>query len=342
MIRYVGSSRLVRFSCAVLCSALLGWGMLNILSCQTQPNPNGEPAATAPADKPGVIQLPGIETKELTKREQKQWSSYVTELLAPCPDQPVSIAQCVTEKRDCDSCLPSAKFLAKQVTAGKSRSQAESAFRMRFSPDTQKELELGDSPVKGAPDAAVTIVEWADFECPFCGMATPIVGKLVKQFPGKVRVIFKHFPLPGHEHSESAARAATAAGMQGKFWEMHDLLFKNQQGMNEKAIEEHAKSLGLDMKKFNEDWRSEKVADLVAADRKQAEKLSLKGTPSIFINGRLFNLELFDLAEDLEPWVQQEIELRLGKNAASAPAKPEEAPAAPTKAPDAPAKATGG
>lgn len=332
MIRLCGSFRSL--------GAVSGWalvafclGALNLVSCQSQPQPTGEPAATAPADQPKAVELKGVNTSELTKREKDQWASYVTELLAPCPDVPVSIAECVNQSRPCDACLPGAKFLASQVTAGKSRSQAEAAYRLRFSADSVKEVEVGSSPSKGSSDAVVTIVEWVDFECPFCGMAAPMVGKMVKQFPGQVRVVFKHFPLPSHKHAESAARAATAAAEQGKFWEMHDALFGNQQDLSDKSIERLAKELGLDVKQFLADWRSEKVADLVAADRKQAEKLSLRGTPSIFVNGRQFDLEQFDLSEDLQGWVQLEIELRSGKKVKQA---------TPPTAPDAPAKATGG
>lgn len=289
--------------------------LCSLPACQTQTQPNGEPAATAPVEKTGAIDLPGVDTSNLTKREKTQWSTYVTELLAPCSDQAVTIAQCVTEKRNCDTCLPSAQFLVDQVTAGKTRSQAEAAYRTRFSPDTLKQVEVGTSPFKGPADAPVTIVEWADFECPFCGMASPIVSRMVKRYPGQVRVVFKHYPLPMHEHAELAARAAAAADLQGKFFEMHDVLFKNQRALDEKSIEGFAKDLGLDLKKFNDDRRSEAVADVVSADRKQAEAMGLKGTPSVFINGRLFDLEQFDLLENFDPWVQLEIKSRTGKDA---------------------------
>jgi protein-disulfide isomerase len=315
--------------------------LLNILSCQSQPKPNGEPAATAPAEKPGAIELAGVNTQDLTTREKEQWSSYVTELLAPCSDQPVSIAQCVTEKRKCEECLPSAQFLLRQVTAGKSREQAEAAYRLRFAAESVKPIELGDSPSKGDADAAVTVVEWADFQCPYCSMAAPIVGSLVKRYPGQVRVLFKHYPLPGHEHSEKAARAANAAGKQGKFWEMHDLLFVKQSEISEKGIEGFAKELGLDMKQFAEDWRSEAVADAVAADRKQAEKLGLRGTPSIFINGRSFSLEQFELTEELDPWVQLEIQLRTGKPGVPSAITPKPMKATEAAATSAPAPAGG-
>ncbi len=290
------------------------------MACQSQTTAKGEQPTTV---KPKTIELQGVDTSKLTQRENEQWSTMVSELLAPCSDQPVSVAQCVTEKRSCDACLPAARFLTSQVTKGKTRSQAEEAFRARFSPDAVKEVSLGDSPAKGATDPVVTIVEWADFECPFCGMASPLLGKTAKKHADKVQVVFKHYPLSGHEHAEAAARAAVAAAKQGKFWEMHDLLFANQTALDEKTIEKLAAELGLDMVKFKDDAKSEAVADLVNADRKQADKLGLRGTPMLFINGRHFDLEKFDLSEDLEPWIELEVELRSGKPSAAAP-KPAE------------------
>ncbi len=314
-----------------IAAAVLVASPLALAACQSQTTAKGEqPTAVAPKS----VELPGVDTSQLTAREKEQWSAYVTELLAPCSDQPVSLAQCVTDKRDCDTCVPAAKFLSNQVTKGKTRSQAEAAYRARFSPDEVKEIDIGDSPSKGASDPVVTIVEWADFECPFCGMASPALGKIVKQYGDKVRIVFKNYPLSSHEHSEEAARAAVAAGMQGKFWQLHDLMFANQQQLDEKGIEGLAKQVGLDLVKFKADQKSEAVADSVAADRKQAEKLGLRGTPMIYINGRYFDLEKFDLAEDLEPWIQLEAELRTGRPAtakvaaSSAPSGTSSAPVA--------------
>jgi protein-disulfide isomerase len=298
-------------------AVLVGVGLLNLAAlclpgCQSQTSQTTN-TAERPQDKPKSVDLQGVDTSKLTEREKEQWSVYVSELLAPCSDQPVSIAQCVAEKRACDSCLPAARFLAKQVTSGKTRSQAEGAFRTRFSADTVKNVNPGDSPSKGAADAAVTLVEWADFECPFCAMAYPLLDSVVERYPTQVRLVFKNFPLSMHEHGEPAARAVVAAGKQGKFWEMHHALFQNQKTLDEAGLAKIAKELRLDVKKFDEDRRSEAVADTVAKDRKEGESLGLQGTPAIFINGRAFDLEQFDLAEDLNDWIALEIELRTGK-----------------------------
>lgn len=269
-----------------------------------EPPPVEETAAPAPAN------LPGVDTSSLTPREQTKWSEYVGALLAPCADQPVNIAQCVSESRPCNACLPAAKFLVERVRRGDTRTQAEAAYRARFSPESVKSIDLADSPTKGAAKPVVTLVEWADFECPFCGVAAPLLKGIVEKYPEQVQLVFKHYPLSAHQHSDKAARAAVAAQRQGKFWPLQQALFENQKaGLDETNLMKLARDAGLDMKEFENDIASEATADSVARDRKQADELGLEGTPMIYINGRYFSLEHFDLRQDLEPWIALEIEL---------------------------------
>jgi predicted DsbA family dithiol-disulfide isomerase len=286
---------------------------LNVATCRS-PGESGGGQDTASKEEPKTVKLEGVDTSALTAREQKDWSTYVSELLAPCPDQPVSLAQCVKEARPCSLCVPAAKFLSERVTRGGTRSQVESAFRIRFAADTVKTVDEGDSPSKGAKDAAVVIVEWADFQCPYCGAAAPVIDKLPEKYPGHVRVVFKNYPLASHQNSEVAARASVSAGKQGKFWEMHHALFSNQQsGLDRGVILNLAKELGLDEKKFVAELDAESTADSVNRDRKQAEKLGLRGTPMIYVNGRNFEIEQFNLLEDLGPWIELEVEQRTGQ-----------------------------
>ncbi|HTV24531.1 MAG TPA: thioredoxin domain-containing protein [Polyangiaceae bacterium] len=269
-----------------------------------EPPPVEETAASAP------VNLPGVDTSSLTPREQTKWSEYVSGLLAPCADQPVNIAQCVSESRACSACLPAAKFLVERVRRGDTRTQAEAAYRARFAPEAVKSIELADSPKKGAEKPVVTLVEWADFECPFCGATAPLLKGVVEKYPDQVQLVFKHYPLSAHQHAENAARAAVAAQKQGKFWPLQQALFENQKGgLDESNVLKLARDAGLDMKTFESDIASEATADSVARDRKQADELGLEGTPMIYINGRYFSLEHFDIRQDLEPWIALEIEL---------------------------------
>lgn len=286
---------------------------LNVATCRS-PGESGGGQETATKEEPKIVKLEGVDTSALTAREQKDWSTYVSELLAPCPDQPVSLAQCVKEARPCALCVPAAKFISERVTRGGTRSQVESAFRARFGADTVKTVEEADSPSKGAKEASVVIVEWADFQCPYCAAAAPVLDKLPEQYPGHVRLVFKNYPLASHQNSEIAARAAVSAGKQGRFWDMHHALFVNQQtGLDREAIVRLAKDIGLDEKKFVAELDAESTADTVNRDRKQAEKLGLRGTPMIYVNGRHFEIEQFNLVEDLNPWIELEIEQRTGQ-----------------------------
>jgi protein-disulfide isomerase len=263
-------------------------------------------------------ELPGVDTSGLTQREFGKWQEYVSEFLAPCPDQPVSIAQCVAESRTCSMCPPAAKFLVDRVRRGDARPQVEAAYRTRFSPEAVKSIDISGSPAKGAAKPVVTLVEWADFECPSCAAAAPLLKQLVERYPEQVRLVFKHYPLSAHVHAENAARAAVAAHQQGKFWPLQQALFESQKsGLDEPSILKLAREAGLDMKGFEADIASESTADSVARDRKQADALGLEGTPMIYINGRHFTLDHFDLRQDLEPWVELEIALN-GANPAEA------------------------
>lgn len=316
----------------------LALALVNLAAtCRSPEGEGGQPAAD---EETPIVQLKGVDTSALTAREQGQWSALVTELLAPCPDQAVSIAQCIKESRPCELCLPAAKFLESQIRRGRARAQTEQAFRLRFSPDTVKQIDVSGSPEKGAAHAAVTLVEWADFECPFCGQAAPEINRLIEKYPEHVQLVFKHYPLSAHQHAEVAARAAVAAAKQGKFWQLHRALFENQEkGLSRETIEKLAAEAGLDMKRFRQDLESEAAADFVNRDRKQAEKLGLKGTPMIYVNGRHFDLELFSLHEDLENWIKLEIKQRTGKVVEAKPVPPASSPPPPGSAAPPPASA---
>jgi predicted DsbA family dithiol-disulfide isomerase len=310
-----------------LAGAALGFALFNsqLTTCRS-PGEGGSEAAPAHAEVKDVT-LPGVDTTDLTGREKSDWSRYVSDLLAPCPDQPVSLAQCVSENRSCKQCAPAAAFLVKQVRRGRTREQVEAAFRNRFSVDAIKNVELDDSPAKGPSGAPVSIVEFADFECPHCGATRPILDALFKRYDGQLRIVYKNFPLSMHQYAEKAARAAIAAYKQNKFWEMEVALFDNQQNLEQSNVELLAKSIGLDMPRFIKDRDSEAVADFVSRDRKEGEKLEIDSTPTIFINGRKFESS-GDFKEDLDDWVTLEIKLSGGNATPSAAAEASPSPSA--------------
>jgi protein-disulfide isomerase len=140
--------------------------------------------------------------------------------------------------------------------------------------------------VQGNADAPVTLVEYGDYECPYCGEAYPMVKALQERLGKKLRFVFRNFPLAeAHPHAEHAAEAAEAAGAQGKFWEMHDLLYENQDALEDEDLVRYAKALRLDMPRFVKEMQAHQYADRVREDFRSGVRSGVNGTPSFFING---------------------------------------------------------
>jgi protein-disulfide isomerase len=150
-----------------------------------------------------------------------------------------------------------------------------------------KKVEIGNAPSRGPKNAPITVVLFSDFQCPFCGRVEPSISELEKAYPGKVRVAWKNFPLSFHNNAKPAAEAALAANEQGKFWEMHDILFKNQQALSAADLEKYAKEIGLNMDKYKAAVESHKFAAQIENDTKQGSDLGVSGTPAAFVNGQL-------------------------------------------------------
>jgi protein-disulfide isomerase len=140
--------------------------------------------------------------------------------------------------------------------------------------------------VRGPADAPVTLVEYGDFECPYCGQAEPVIRELLADF-GDLRYVWRHLPLNDvHTHAQLAAEAAEAAGAQGKFWVMYDLLFTHQGELLMRDLVAYANQLALDSQRFREDLRKRKFTSRVAEDVESADLSGVSGTPIFFINGR--------------------------------------------------------
>ncbi len=286
------------------------------------------------ASSPSRLELPGVDTSSLAAREHAQWSALVTELLAPCPDVAVSIAQCVTEQRDCPTCAPAARFLLRQVEAARPKQDIVEVLSARFDPQRVKTVIVGDSAAKGPKDALVTIVELADFECPGCRAASEVLEKLYQSRPGDIRLVFKHYPIAYHVNAKLAAQAAYAAQQQGRFWPMHKILFENHRRLTEPDLEAYADKLNLDLERFRADMHSAAAVAFINREKQQGESLGLRATPTIYINGRFCDLsKLANPLRDLEEWVELELVLAAGGHPSGAPAPPPQSSASPTAPP---------
>jgi len=166
--------------------------------------------------------------------------------------------------------------------------------QLRNLPESQSVPAKGDQQsahIRGNPDAPVTLEEFGDFQCPPCGQFAGFVEELLKEYDPRLRVVFRNFPLPSHEHAREAALAAEAAGFQGKFWEMHDALYREQETWSKapnvrELFESYAGTIGLDLDQFKKDMDGDKARERVDSDHALADSLGIKMTPTLFINNR--------------------------------------------------------
>jgi protein-disulfide isomerase len=141
--------------------------------------------------------------------------------------------------------------------------------------------------IQGPADAAVTLVEYGDYECPYCGAAHPIIKEVQARMGERLRFVFRNFPITtSHAHAEQAAEAAEAAASQGRFWQMHDLLFENQQRLGEEDLRAYAQTLGLDVGLFDKELAEHAHAARVREDFMSGVRSGVNGTPTFYINGR--------------------------------------------------------
>src|SRR5216110_3958482 len=151
--------------------------------------------------------------------------------------------------------------------------------------------DAGAPHIRGNPDAPVTLEEYGDFQCPPCGMFATFLGQLENEYDSRLRVVFRNFPLTMHEHAREAALAAEAAGLQGRFWEMHDVLYREQAVWSKadnvaELFDSYARMIGLNLNRFKKDMDAEKTKARVDSDHERGDSLGVQSTPTVFINNR--------------------------------------------------------
>lgn len=294
--------------------------VLSITACNRETNRTESPSQAPQAAQPAPTQemglaeaqaeLPGFRGLEgLSPRLR-------AELVAAAKDEfvydgsPYSLAGCLKEDKPCRAhALRGLDLIASALVGGASRSEALAAYTRyygSFEQRNRKAIDLAGAACTGTPDATVTVVEFSDFECPYCAMARPMLEQAVKQSGDKARLCFMHFPLPGHSNAMSAAQATVYAQQHGKFWQLHDLLFENQKRLSPQTIREFVQQVGLDPNGLVEGVKSGELAAVVEKQRDVGRSLGIQGTPTIFINGRQYNLPLSP--ELLRFSIQDEIE----------------------------------
>jgi protein-disulfide isomerase len=240
-----------------------------------------------------VDALPGVDFSGLTKPQRDAVLNVVRSEPCACGCS-MKVAECRVKDPACGDSRRLAAFAVRDASSGKS----EAAIRAdldKYAKEPPPVLEppvkistAGD-PFKGAANAKVTIVEFSDFQCPYCAKAAIEAAQVVQQFPKDVKLVFKQFPLEDHSQAALAAEASLAAHAQGKFWPMHDKMYANFRSINQARIMAWATESGLDLAKFRADLDSHKYAARVKAEEQEGETAGVGGTPTFFINGKRFN-----------------------------------------------------
>jgi len=265
------------------------------LGAQTPP-----PAATAPsaADAWKTSETLGnVDLSDLTPVQKKAVLKIVREQDCSCQCG-MKTAECIMKDLNCSYSRALAKIAIQGVKDGKSLIEISKLMDASPKAHRPKLLEapvtiaVDGAPVKGPADARITLVEFSDFECPFCSAAVKQVDIVMAAYPKDVKLIYKQFPLSMHPHAEIAAEASLAAREQGKFWEMYEVLFKNYRRLSADNIMIWAKELGLDMDKFKADVTSGKYKAVVTKDLADGEAAGVYGTPAFYINGKQYNGEV--------------------------------------------------
>jgi protein-disulfide isomerase len=185
--------------------------------------------------------------------------------------------------------------------------KAKTSIRVMLEPPRQT-IATADSPARGPADAPIELVEFSDFQCPFCLRADPTIRQVLTTYGDRVRLVYRHYPLPNHPNARPAAEAAVCADDQGKFWPYHDRLFADPARLGSADLKQHAADLGLDTAKFNACVDGRQSKPRVDADVRAGEEAGVNGTPSFFINGRMLSgAQPFDVFKRI---IDEELELK--------------------------------
>ena len=209
----------------------------------------------------------------------------------------MKVAECRVKDPNCYYSKGLASVIVASINAGKSEKEVladADASRFAHAPEHKLLEDPVDVPTAGAPetgpdDAPITLVEFSDFQCPYCTLATPQLQAVLQAYPKQVRLFFKQFPLDMHSQAALAAAAAVAAQKQGKFWPMHDALFASHNDLRRATIFALASALGLDMKRFEADIASPEIRKAVAHDLEDGSNIGVMSTPTLFIDGQHYN-----------------------------------------------------
>lgn len=259
--------------------------------------------------------LPGVKVNGLTAAQKAQVLAIARQETCTCGCT-MKIAPCLAQDRSCLTSRTLATALAREIKAGKTPAAAtailsNAAYIAKLQDELANQpvdLKVAGAPSRGPASARLTIVEFSDFQCPFCRSGAEALTEIAKAYPNDVRLVFKQFPLESHSEAAIAAEASLAAQAQGKFWEMHDRIFANPRALTEANFLAWAKELGMDVARFKNDLASHKYQNAVQAEVREGLDAGVQGTPTVFLNGRPHRGAV--TVQDLRPAVESALKAR--------------------------------
>jgi protein-disulfide isomerase len=300
----------------LVCAVVRAGALVAVLSspacAKTPPEAQSAPAASGASAvaQPGTgaqdtTPPPGIDVSKLDDFQKKVYFRIVNNEPSICGQAQSLIASAKSTTSACRRSFNAMRYVGKLVEQGFTDSEVSEAIGKRYRTTQVKTIDVSQAPMKGSAGAKVTLVEFADYECPHCKRLQPVLRQIVDEFHGDVKVYFKHYPLPQHTNARLAAEAAVAADKQGKFWAFQDKIWDHQDELSPAEIEKLAKESGLDVAKFRQDLASDAVKARVQKDRDEGQALGLEATPTLYIDGREYT-DPKD-AESLSEWIKEEL-----------------------------------
>jgi protein-disulfide isomerase len=266
--------------------------------------PTAAPVANDHAQATGQAPPAAYDLGKLDPAERKIFDQVVSHQPSACGKGHSLLDSTKTDKA-CPASFYAVRYVARLADAGFSEAEIDEKLEQRFRTPRATYIDVSQAPSKGNPAGRVKIVEFADYQCGHCKAAQAMMHTLLAEYAQDIIVYFKHFPLGGHVASVNAAVAAVAAQTQGKFWQMSDKIWENQDRLSPALLEGVAKDIGLDFARWYADVGSEEVRNHVQRDRAEGRSLEIHRTPAIFINGRLYPEEP-DLP-GLKDWIDEEL-----------------------------------
>lgn len=253
-----------------------------------------------PDDSEMIKEAKGVSLGKLSDAQKTTFFQVINTEPSPCK-KGESIAKSLRDDETCRNSMVVSQYVADKLAEGASASALGPALDIVKKALTPVEIDIEGRPVWGEDKAPITVVVFADFECGHCQREAPVLRETIKQYRGRAKLVYKHYPLPFHKRAKIAAVATEAAHDQGQFWKMHDLVFANQTRLSDADLDAYAQQIGLDMAKFKAAIADKDHVARVEKDQKDGSKLGIQGTPTVYVNGRHMIEGLF--GNSLAGWI---------------------------------------